>query len=190
MRKQGVWLIWGLVALTLAVVNVLIIFGSAEPTEEESGSVILPVEASNMAIQTNKLTYQRGEMVKITITNQAESVMAEQTESFINVRTLGNLGKNYGVGLIEQYNDGVWSAVEPIWRCAEACYSPCADLRTIEPGEKVDFLWPQTRLICHGQARNEKISLVPAGRYRITSALWNDEIGDYEQVYSNDFWIE
>lgn len=161
------------------------------------GSVAKPTLASKLSISTNKTKYKFGETVKIVITNSAENPIVEQATSSVNVKSNRFLGRNYGVGLIEKFEDarlpgeqGAWIAVEPVWRCGDSCFSECQYNQSIKPTETRTFSWNQTILICDKFNHTENIQQAEAGKYRISSAIWSHAEKTYKIIRSNEFVIK
>ncbi len=153
-------------------------------------SLVKPISASKLNISTDKCEYKLSEPVKIYITNSAKNPVVQQATSSINIKSKRFLGNNYGVGLIEKWEDGAWMAVEPVWRCGGSCFTECKYSQPIQPGEKSGFIWPQTILICDIFNHSEEVRQAEAGKYRATSAVWSDMERKYKIIYSNEFIIK
>jgi hypothetical protein len=152
--------------------------------------LIYPTSAAKLIINTDKNEYQLGEAVNINITNSAQNPIVEQTTSSIDIVSKRFLGNNYGVAIIEKLENGIWVAVEPVWRCDAPCYEKCKYGHTIKPGEKNSFIWPQKIIICDILNHEEKIESVESGQYRISSAVWSNEKKIHEIIHSNEFKIK
>ena len=148
-------------------------------------------QASTMSIKTNKLSYASNEVVVVTIINSGIKPIVEtrhaSSDDEITVKGAPNLGKNYGVALIEKYNEDGWLAIEPLWRCDSSCTEPCAEPQVIKPGETKVFSWSQERRFCRQGDENMKHEVAGPGRYRIASAVMNGQ--GYKIIRSEEFVI-
>ncbi|MCK5212169.1 hypothetical protein KAJ89_05705 [Candidatus Parcubacteria bacterium] len=172
------------VILDVAVYAVYKGFSQATPSLKLNSA-----QASSMSIKTNKSSYASGETVIVTIINSGVKSMIENEAEEITVKGAPNLGKNYGVALIEKYNEDGWLAIEALWRCDSACIYPCTETQAIKPGEIKVFIWDQTRKLCQGDGVDIETVNAGAGRYRISSAVL-DPGGGHKLIHSEEFIIK
>ncbi len=157
------------------------------------------LENLTLIITTDKTEYEQGEMVKIVIINGLNSPIVPEAILPDKAKSIKFLGENYGIGMIERFENGVWIGIEPVWRCGNSCfkeYKECKYEHSFEPAEKRVFEWNQTMLICDAVNITERVEYVGAGKYRIssiflhTSAVWLDEEKTRTTFYSNEFTIK
>ena len=86
-----------------------------------------------------------------------------------------SLGENYGIGLIEKFEDDKWIAIEPVWRCESdisSCFAECKYDSSFEPSETRVFEWDQTVRFCNIVDRTEKVENAGPGKYKVSSNVW------------------
>jgi len=182
----------GLIIVIIAVVVLdVMVYAVYKGMSNQSGPnlKINSVQAASMAIKTDKLNYIQGEEVVVTVINASSKPIRENDEEAVTVNGAPNLGKNYGVALIEKYDNGGWLAIEPLWRCDAPCDELCPEIQAIKSGEIKIFTWDQTRKLCQGDGVDIKIANAGAGRYRVTSAILNLS-GAYKMIHSKEFVIK
>ena len=143
-----------------------------------------------VTITTDKTEYEQGDRVKIIVTNNLDYLV---TPGVGNLRPDRFLGENYGIGLIEKFEDDKWVAIEPVWRCESefsSCFTECLYEYSFRPGETRVFEWDQTVRICNKLERTEKIENAGAGKYRVASSIWFTKERTYKTIYSNEFTIK
>jgi hypothetical protein len=176
--------------ISISLFILLIFFGWRLLQGHNYKPLVNPISASKLIISTDKSEYKSSEPVKIIITNSAKNPVVQQATSSISVTSNRFLGKNYGVGLIEKWENSIWVAIEPVWRCGSSCFTECKYDRAIKPGERSVFVWPQTILICNMFNHSEEVRQAEAGKYRVTSAIWSDEEQKYKIIHSNEFILK
>jgi hypothetical protein len=190
-RKVNILLVISTVFLSLVFISFIIyIIWPNQGIRVEDLTARREASAGPLIIQTDKNKYSQGEIVKISYSNQAFTAMAEATSTELSIESSRFLGNNYGVGLIEQYFNGQWLAIEPVWRCSLDCFSPCREDRKIPSSSMKTFYWKQTKLVCPGSGDEAITVNVDPGRYRIVSAAWDSGVNDYKMIYSNQFEIK
>jgi len=147
------------------------------------------VSAAKMLINTDKIEYFSGETVEIKIINSADRVIVEQKKAPIIANYERNLGKNFGVGVIEKYVNNSWLVVEAIWRCNSSCYEECIYGDYIKPTESKTFNWNQKLTICDMLNHNEETLDTGAGKYRVSVAMYDDSKRKHIIFHSNEFII-
>lgn len=150
---------------------------------------LLESQLTGLSIETDKQRYQAGETVEIVFVNNGGSYL-EESEASSTYPSLPNFsGNNYGVGFVENYRNGSWVSVEPVWRCNDSCTEKCDFNQLIKPETEKIFKWRQTILTCQGFDKVAEISQAKAGKYRISTEVWSDELNAIRTVYSNEFII-
>jgi hypothetical protein len=188
-NKSKIFFIISFVVIVIAVLN-LAIYLEYQRQVKGGGEPIEPAAAAEMAISTDKTNYQKSEPVEITIINRSSNEIKDNSgSSSVSLNARDYMGANYGVAVIEQFIQGRWVAVEPVWRCAGPCYTACYSDQAIPSGEELRFTWRQDMLLCYYDERNPEPRMAEPGRYRITSAKWINKINDYQLVHSNEFQI-
>lgn len=146
------------------------------------------VEKKEVTITTDKTKYEQGETVKTTITNNLDYSVTPSAANLVKADR--SLGENYGIGLIEKFEDDKWVAIEPVWRCENSCFVECRYMSSFEPSETRVFEWEQTVRICNIIDRTEKVENAGPGKYRVSSNIWFIKEKNYKIIYSNEFTIE
>lgn len=195
-QAKQVVLVFGFVILSLLVLNLVVYFLWLGERPLSIGVNITSdkkaVIKDNLLVETDKSEYEIGEMIKITFKNLDGNQFSEADKRVAPVvETNRYLGRNYGVGLIEKQDyNGSWYAVEPVWRCDNECYRDCNMSRSLNPAEERTFYWPQTVVICHGLTKEEEVRGVYPGRYRVSSAIYNEAEKRNRFIRSNEFVIK
>jgi len=171
--------------------RVCIDYGECQPEDYTAKCIdnkcVAEPAKQQVAITTDKIEYEQGEAVKITITNNlGHSIVPHARSDDYSVY----YGENYGIGFIERFKNGTWSKIEPLWRCGNSCFAECKYKSSFEPGEERVFEWNQTRFACDKSNFSEKVEKAGAGRHRISSDVWVSEKEGYEIIYSNEFMIK
>jgi len=146
-------------------------------------------KAAKILINTDKMEYFSGETVEIIIINSADRVIVEQEKAPIIANYERNLGKNFGVGVIEKHVNNSWLVVEAIWRCDSPCYKECKYEDYIKPTESKIFKWDQKLIICDILNHNEETLDAGIGKYRVSTAMYGEGKKEYIIFHSNEFII-
>ena len=147
------------------------------------------VLAAKMTINTDKTVYEAGETVEIEIINSATKTIAEENRAPIIANYERNLGKNFGVGVIEKYENNLWLVVEAIWRCNSPCYEECKYKDHIGPTESKIFSWSQELIMCDELKKKEEVKEAGAGKYRVSAAVYDENQKMHIIFHSNEFII-
>jgi len=163
-----------------------------------------------VSITTDKKEYASGETVKITITNNCAFPVfnVDRNKTISDSDSDGT--RRMGWGFIEKFRNGVWLRVEPLWRCAGACFSRCpmgADFFILSPkgmfpggvmpgdkgpthGDFIRLEWEQSQVICIPKETKKAVS---SGKYRVVSTFLMpgaDPEREAKQFYSLEFEIK
>jgi hypothetical protein len=178
-----------LVFFVAIVIVLFFIISLGKEVRNNSYYKINPAQAEKLNIRTDKKIYKKGENVKIYLENFTPNPLREKIDSEIMVSSIRNLGKNYGVGLIEQKINNNWISIEPVWRCEKKCYEKCNYEDMIKPEEQKIFIWSQDLITCDYKNNLETKLEALNGTYRVSSAAWDDSKNKYSIIYSNEFLI-
>lgn len=171
----------------LSVIGVFFAVLSGDPSP--SPKMVNEAKADGLSIETGKSAYSLGEKVEVKLSNYSDALLTEDFEPVVEVSARENLGKNYGVAMVEQRMSDFWVAVEPLWRCGGDCLKPCEQKNLIEPQITHTFFWDQQLQICQGEDQSSVKAAEP-GEYRISAASMDRETGQTQVVYSNIFIIK
>ncbi len=129
-----------------------------------------------VSITTDKMEYEQGEMVEITIENNSEK---EQ-------------GMSYPPYIIERFKNNSWIPIKQIWLSCGMFYEEI-EFITIKSKDKLKYEWDQQESWCGsidllwGEFSNQ----VQSGKYRIKSIkIGFPDPENYETIYSNEFTIK
>lgn len=156
-----------------------------------SGSEL--IVAQKLSIATDKTEYGTGKTVAIAVANNTKNTVVQQAISSAGAEAVmvkKFLGENYGIGLIEKFSGGSWTVVEPVWRCGGSCFAECKSDISIAADEVKIFKWNQKIIHCERSGKQETAEEVGPGRYRISSAVWDDAEEKNKIIYSNEFLIK
>lgn len=191
LKEKSNKFIIGLIIVIIAVVALdVLVYAVYKGMSVQPGMSlkINSAKAKSMSIKTDKLNYAPGEEIAVTVVNASDRLIRENSGDVVTVNGAPNLGKNYGVALIEKYDNGGWLAIEPLWRCDAPCNEPCPKTQAIKPGETKIFIWDQTRKLCQNADKDIKTVNAGVGRYRISSAVLGLS-GVYKMIHSKEFII-
>ncbi|MDD5109950.1 MAG: hypothetical protein PHI63_01890 [Patescibacteria group bacterium] len=142
-----------------------------------------PTPSSAIAITTDKLAYQPGEVVQITFRNNAEK----------DLWVWG--GQPYNT--LEQWDQGKWVGVDQIGcPCGAFCEAPLHWYRTFPAGVSESRVWNLWESAC-GDGENRETFIyqpAPAGRYRVAIAYSSTGIPENDptlqtMAYSPEFTL-
>ena len=179
------------VVILIIVVIILIIiwyffWRAIEPINQNTNQ---PVN-KDVTIKTDKTEYQRGEEVKITITNNTDQ------EIYFRLGFIEPFTSFY----LEQYKNGKWDTYRDAYGAAELPidYTPNSWLKEatiVKPNEKYEHSWYGGK----GEYQEQKIELVDPGKYRIKLGYyykqsneinWEEFNSLKQSTYSNEFTLE
>ncbi|MCK5466670.1 hypothetical protein KAI56_04240 [Candidatus Parcubacteria bacterium] len=129
-----------------------------------------------VSITTDKMEYEQGEEVKITINNNSDK---EQRIS-------------YPAYSIERFESNNWIEIKQIW-CPCGAYCEEVEWLFIKPKDKLEYEWNQQESWC-GRVEllwGDFSHQVQSGRYRIKSMkIGLPDPENYKTIYSNEFTIK
>ncbi len=133
-------------------------------------------EVKEVVIATDKMEYEIGEEVKITIENNSN----EQKMSYPSY-------------VIEMFENNIWTHIKQIRRPCVMVYEEIGFI-TIKSGDKLEYEWNQEETECSepvDQFSSKMISnQVSAGKYRVSSRIFGSRLLDGNIIYSNEFIIK
>lgn len=127
-------------------------------------------KTQKLTLSTNKIVYQKGEEVKITIDNNSSDDVVIKYP-YYEIRSAGSTDEKDKIQIVR-------------CPCGALCKT-MAPYLTLKKGEKLEYTWNQANQRCEGD--NQINEQVPVGSYRAISYLKNDK--EWQDFIYADFTI-
>lgn len=127
-------------------------------------------KTQQLTVSTNKIIYQKGEEVKITIDNNSSDDVVIRSP-YYEIRSAGSKDEKNKIQIVR-------------CPCGMVCEA-LAPFLTLKKGEKLEYTWNQANQRCEGDNQiNEQVAV---GSYRVDSYLENDK--EWQDFIYADFTI-